>query len=836
MTKEVVENEKEILITTSLAVKYRPKKISDLIGQDHVAAQLRGMVKTRKFPSAILITGLPGTGKCVVGDTLVKTPLGLIPIENMIHDAGEHCVSGIALVNGFSNVEEPTHSYKKKARTIKVTAEAGYHVEGTQIHPIFVMDGASGKLVWKKLQSITFDDYLLQSALSTNTPTKHAKVKFQNKPHDENNVSLHQFTAPSHIDACVARLLGLLVTESFFADTNKLQLSCEDYNILALFENDLKACDQKVVVTHKQRKDKIPKVCVKEAYNIVKYFESCGLQLKHCNEAVIPSGVLCSPNAIRAEFLKTYFEVCAYWHKGIIEATSKSKELIKQIQILLLDFNIHSNIESKYREVAKLGLIEHFILKIEDANSDIFMDKIGFLSLIKDEAYKDARIENAEVMPYCLMKRLYNWSKTYGSACENGLYKNCFDQSVSLNLEQLLHDTTIQSWVKWFKKHRDTIYKMGGELIAIMHDVEYIALMNCKMSKVKSISKGDKEKWVYDFTLPRTHSFMANGVINHNTTIAQLVNRYVNCSTYNACGKCDSCTRASHPDLIEINIGDTRGINDIRSIVSTSNMMPKFNKRVMLLDEVHSLTSQAEGAFLVPLETPSKNTIYLLATTDPEKVLSTIISRCLRFELKSISVDDVVKRLLQIAELEGVDFNEIENGIESIELLASLSNGQMRDAIQVLESLLLILASGKNIDLKLVMANFKKAFSVDVERAAARTLFYCLKLDLRGILKYSLGVEKPRVLLSKMRWLINFLLQDFVDPDRYAFKPVAILEFYKITTHKPIKINYANLIMLQSVLTHAELTMNSASINEGIILTSAFGDYIANIIKSESTS
>ena len=308
------------------------------------------------------------------------------------------------------------------------------------------------------------------------------------------------------------------------------------------------------------------------------------------------------------------------------------------------------------------------------------------------------------------------------------------------------------------------------------------------------------------------------------TTVSQMINRYVNCETYSACGECDSCTKSNHPDFMSFNVGDTRGIDDVRSIINSSKLMPRHHKRVIMLDEVHALTPQAATCLLVPLENPSSNTIWILATTNPEKLLPTIIGRCHRFDLRPIKEKTMIKRLLYIAKKEGVDFRAMDHGIESLELLASLTNGQMRDAIQMLESVIFAIRSGDKIDPKILMSKYVANFSVDIEKLAAKTVYAVMKQDLKTMLSCVVGNQDSRSLMSKMRWLIQYLLAEYVGKAQY--QPYAARYFFAMQEKTPIKIKYSQLLMLQSALTQAEITMNSSPIDANVVLLSALGTYM----------
>ena len=125
---------------------------------------------------------------------------------------------------------------------------------------------------------------------------------------------------------------------------------------------------------------------------------------------------------------------------------------------------------------------------------------------------------------------------------------------------------------------------VSSELITL--NSNYLDLY--QFERVKNVSKINKESLVYDVSMPETHSFIANGIVNHNTTMARLIAHYINCENNSACGNCLSCKSGnSNPDIHELNMAETRGIDDVRSLIEKSKLAPQFNQRVFILDEIH---------------------------------------------------------------------------------------------------------------------------------------------------------------------------------------------------------------------------------------------------------
>lgn len=181
------------------------------------------------------------------------------------------------------------------------------------------------------------------------------------------------------------------------------------------------------------------------------------------------------------------------------------------------------------------------------------------------------------------------------------------------------------------------------------------------------------------------------------TTCAKVFSRAVNClspkdgSPCNECSVCKGIADGSILDVTELDAASNRRIDDIREIISDVSYVAAETKySVYIIDEVHMLTTEAFNALLKTLEEPPEHVIFILATTDPQKVPQTILSRCQRFDFKRISTSDIVVRLKEIAYGDGFDIDE-----DAYRLIARLGDGSMRDSLSVLERV--VSGSGNNI-------------------------------------------------------------------------------------------------------------------------------------------
>lgn len=176
------------------------------------------------------------------------------------------------------------------------------------------------------------------------------------------------------------------------------------------------------------------------------------------------------------------------------------------------------------------------------------------------------------------------------------------------------------------------------------------------------------------------------------TSCAKILSKAINCLAPvngNPCNDCEICRgidNGSILDVVEIDAASNRGIDDIRALREESAFTPAQAKfRVYIIDEVHMLTIEAFNALLKTLEEPPEHIVFILATTEVQKLPSTILSRCQRFDFRRISVDAIVSRLKYVAEKENVTINE-----SAAVLIARIADGGMRDALSVFDRCLSI--------------------------------------------------------------------------------------------------------------------------------------------------
>ena len=184
------------------------------------------------------------------------------------------------------------------------------------------------------------------------------------------------------------------------------------------------------------------------------------------------------------------------------------------------------------------------------------------------------------------------------------------------------------------------------------------------------------------------HAYLFNGGRGTGkTSAAKILARAINClnpKDGEPCNECEICKGAisgSLTDIVEMDAASNNSVEDIRSIREEVNFLPtKAKYRVYIIDEVHMLSTGAFNALLKTLEEPPEHVKFILATTEPQKLPATILSRCQRFDFKKISNGDIIKRLEIVCKESNVEITK-----EALQIVATLSEGAMRDALSILE-------------------------------------------------------------------------------------------------------------------------------------------------------
>lgn len=258
-----------------------------------------------------------------------------------------------------------------------------------------------------------------------------------------------------------------------------------------------------------------------------------------------------------------------------------------------------------------------------------------------------------------------------------------------------------------------------------------------------------------------SHAYMFSGPRGTGkTTIAKLLAKAVNCSNLQdgePCGVCEHCLDASSKecvDIIEIDAASNNGVDEIRELKNKVNLVPNSLKyKVYIIDEVHMLSIGAFNALLKTLEEPPEHVIFILATTDPQKVPVTIVSRCQCFTFKKISLSDMVDKVSEVAKNENISISS-----DVIREIARYSDGGMRDALGMLDQL-----SSYTLD-KITLDDFRKVNGLLSDEDIIQLLSYIFQNDFKSVLdRFESLYSEGKDFIQLTNQMIEILRKQLVD-------------------------------------------------------------------------
>ncbi len=244
------------------------------------------------------------------------------------------------------------------------------------------------------------------------------------------------------------------------------------------------------------------------------------------------------------------------------------------------------------------------------------------------------------------------------------------------------------------------------------------------------------------------HAYIFSGTRGiGKTSVARIFAKALRCENRteanNPCGVCPSCVdfdTASSMNVIEIDGASNNSVDNIRDLISNIQYLPSSGEhKIYIIDEVHMLSTSAFNALLKTLEEPPSHAIFILATTEPEKLLGTVLSRCQRFDFRNATIDDLVKHLKRICEVEGIEFSSDI----LFSKLAKLGNGSFRDTLSLLDQLLSF-----SLDKKVTDDTFSVALGIaktevvkEIIESIANSDIEALSRSYRGALSQNVSLQ-----------------------------------------------------------------------------------------------
>lgn len=238
------------------------------------------------------------------------------------------------------------------------------------------------------------------------------------------------------------------------------------------------------------------------------------------------------------------------------------------------------------------------------------------------------------------------------------------------------------------------------------------------------------------------------------TSTAKLFAKTINCENPNngiPCGKCNACLNyEDSPDIIEIDAASNNGVDEIRELRDNVKILPTFSKyKIYIIDEVHMLSQSAWNAFLKTLEEPPAHVVFILATTEIQKVPITVLSRCQRYSFNKISKEIISENIKRISDKEKIEISD-----EAADYIAELSDGGMRDALSILDQL-------SKEETKISLDLIKKTYGY-LSMELLNNLFLSLNNgDMDKVLEIFTQIEKQNIDTSILiKKLIDFIYHE----------------------------------------------------------------------------
>lgn len=634
-----------------LSQELRPKTLDDMAGQEEAKKLLKAIIKNpENAPKVLLFCGSFGTGKCVVGDTRVHTSDGYKKIDSLI-DTPKYDEEGFMDIssNHLRVVgSEATHYYYGGKKKVIEISSGRFKITGTYNHRVKVYGGHNG-LQWKKLSEITEDDYVA-------IPLNH-DILFNNKS------KTYDFMKDDISERSKGYLLG-----TFFCNLLESGYKGDD------------SFDSFIFIHHSD--DNFVGNLKDEYYNTV--LDSNVESIKGINRYMrdyfggscdVPEFVFSSNRDFICGFLTP---ICEFYLKGFYQFGNFSEKVARDLQQLFYLLGIITNIKVTNGVPSYLDVQD--VLSRQRLVDNLLRDSFGLKFILGSSVnYKSIKLK----IP----------NNNYTRSVARRIYQ-LIKENHNLDTMLLSHFMNIRCNDCRFITNRRTksiLIDSYHNIVSLANDVgvdiskdemvqKFNSLLNDYMFVRVSSKKELYNKYdVYDLTVDDTHAFTANGLINHNTTSSRIVGRELNNI------KDENYDLLNSPFYYEFDSTIVGNVEEIRKLRDVFTVSYGDYWRVVVLDEVHTVSSSAQAAMLKMFEETKGRTIYILATTDPQKLLPTIRSRALEINFNDVPVEAIVENLTKVSEEKNLNLSE------DIKLLiADRSGGHMRNAHMLLDKYILL--------------------------------------------------------------------------------------------------------------------------------------------------
>ena len=515
-----------------------------------------------KIPKGVLLMGPPGTGKCVVGDTLVATNKGLLAIQDIPKYFAvdlDNRVAGakvrtIDLQTGEPVWAEATHWFHLGHHpTIRLTTEFGFHLEGTPEHPVVVMN-AAGDLEFRPLSQLQVGDRMA--------------VPY----------GCEAFGDREWVDAETAYLLGLLVGDGGMTIRHRISFTSQDAELVEFVRRYAKT--RYGYEIHKASSRPYDYVLMHEPLR--EHLMSLGLTESYADGKRVPEWVMLSAKPTAVHFLRGLFDSDGSVERGgvYVSVSSASRTLIHQVSQLLLNLGVLHAVKARPKRYN--GRL-HYYLVISGEALEAFHRVIGFGLTRKRERLtrylaRTTRNPNVHLIP----RQGGRLRAVWGYLVSKGLPPSTKVEALWLKNFSRYRDESCAPSARAFRETVGTLERLDPKVrtLAEFQTLQRLAQARLTFACVASLTSS--EGTVYDFTVAGTHSFLANGLINHNTLLAKAVAGEAGVPFFSISGS----------DFVEMFVGV--GASRVRDLFDQAKKSAKSSGRgcIIFIDEIDAVGRQ----------------------------------------------------------------------------------------------------------------------------------------------------------------------------------------------------------------------------------------------------
>jgi phosphate starvation-inducible protein PhoH and related proteins len=445
--------------------------------------------------------GVAGTGKCISSDSLVLSEQGMVEIGALgLGTAPEDYAPLDLLIHGIDGAEPASHVYNGgESDTLRITTRFGFSIEVTPEHPLLALD-REGSLNWRRADELREGDTLALQRGGRMFGAK-TRVDFSYKPRGLRDFSSKP-VALDHLDEEFAYFMGVLTGDGSLRRHNCVVLTSADEEIVAIFYNVASRLGQRVFRNNKDR----PYDYIIASVQLRQLLEHLGMSAGTAHTKRIPHSIFTAPEEIVASFMRGLFDTDGTIAKrdGVVSLSSVSEALIRETQIILLNFGIVASKSVKRAKYLGEPHISHQLV-IAGVEAERFHELIGF-GLERKRALRQFREPNTnlDVVPHI------------GSLLSGAVHTSTFTRAEHQLFGDYRRERRRPSYAKLEQLVRMLdAHSAFGDPLDQMHDLLNRHLL---FAEIVSIERGRAR--VFDLTVPGTHSFVANGFINHNTYLA----------------------------------------------------------------------------------------------------------------------------------------------------------------------------------------------------------------------------------------------------------------------------------------------------------------------------